>query len=247
MTQTEDNLGLSDEDLVGIDKEVMEHALWFTAEDSLHSDEEEAPSPEKAKEQNNKDAPSKDLETEELLECKHSDLIEENIAPKDPEEEKLLELTYSDLIKKEEQNIQTLLKAHFLEKLDKKVTTPKKEDFIIVAEDYHLYLDGEDTPEDIRICSLIEAYYLLDDFLEEADDYDDNPVYFLKKTTNYPLPADILEKAQNMSDEEIVYFFAEFCNYDEEEEETILKNPEEIKSKDIMSIIQKLATLEQID
>ena len=228
MHQNDKNLGLSDEDLVDVDQEVMEHAIWFTAEDTLDQQEQ--------------------ILLDDIENTPDSENLEDNPTTNSEQPKKTHAIiTYHDLILKEEQNIHTLLKAYFIENTHKEANSEDQDTFFHIVDEFEAYFDDDILPEDEKVAKLIEAHYLFDDFLEEADIYDDNPVYFLKKTMDYPMPSDMLEKAQNMSDEEIFFLFASFCTYDVEEKEAIIKDPEKIKSKELMSVIQKLATLEQMD
>ena len=204
MHQNDKNLGLSDEDLVDVDQEVMEHAIWFTAEDTL------------------------DHQEQTLLESTENTPDSEDLAnspsARSEQPQKIQEIiTYHDLILKEEQNIHTLLKAYFIENIHKEANLDEQDEFIHIVDEFEAYFDDDIAPENEKVAKLIEAHYLFDDFLEEADIYDDNPVYFLKKTMDYPMPSDMLEKAQNMSDEEIFSFLHHFAHMMWKKKKQLLK------------------------
>ena len=233
MGHTEKTLDLPEEELLDIDQEVMEHAIWFTAEDELDSDDINEKSNKITSTPKNKQQ-AENINTDE----KAIDPVTNDVEHKEK---------YHILIQKEDDNLHLLLKAHFLEYLHLSPSETDKEEFLDIIDQYHDYYDNGTMPDDIKVLHIIEANYLLDDFLEMADEYDDNPVYFLKKTTDYPMPPDMLEKAQNMDDEEIIYLFSQFCKFCSEDNESVLEDPKDIKTKDLMGVIQKLATCEQID
>lgn len=195
-------LGLTDDDLEGVDDQALEHVVWFTASETV----------------------SAKVVTREKRQTKsrfssYKTFIEKN---------------YSDIIR-------TLLFVHYKDDL-KTPLSPLQEEIICATADIYKNSFMDDTPTiaDEKIVSILEAYQVFKEYKKDAWDYEENPVFFLLDDFAPNIEEDILEKAEAFSDEDIIYLFSQFCDYNPEYQDAIILSPEQIDVKKLIVVLEKL-------
>ena len=221
---------LDPEDITDIDEEVMSHIVWF------------------------KETPDvKDVKITLEPQDDYKKVSLTNLPTKKPESLLIQDNTHSLTFKKlcpiiaQNQDHLLLLMAFYHYRLPQIVLEEEKEMISGYARDFLNALEQEDYPLPENLAIIFEAYMVYEDFELEAEHYYDNPIYYLMDDTEYDLPDYIFTKAENLSENAMIRFFAEFCDYNPETGLIELRDEKKISPEQLIETIERLARSEEID
>lgn len=225
------SLNLAPEDIIDIDEEVMSHLLWFKVTPDIK-----------------KDAPSK-VSFDMMPVTDVQKTLPEPQSVQNKNDSIKHSLTFKEIchIIAQSPDHLLLLMAFYYYRLTQHVVEEEKDNISRNAQDFLNALEQDDyrLPENLAV--IFEAYMVYEDFEIEAEEYYDNPIYYLMDDTECELPSYIFMKAENLSESAIIRFFAEFCDYNSETLTVELRDEKKISPEQLIETIERLARSEEID
>lgn len=200
------SIGVTDEDIIEVGQEGVEHLLWFSVEDSLNNvtiSEEPA---------------------EEI----------DNYNP-----------TYSELIDTMQEPLSLLLRAHFLEFLNKKISDQHLVRVQEIIDIYEKNIQDDHPVSDEFIARILEAYYTFKEFQEDKLLYNHNPLLFLLDSEELPenFSSDAMHSIIDFPDHVIIFFYASFCIYNHEYSAANILDVENILPQHVTLTVEKIKKL----